>query len=188
MTSSQEVTQLLNRWSAGDKAALDELVPLVYTELRHLADGYLRHERSDHTLQPTALVNEAYIHLVDLKSVTWQNRAHFLCAAAQVMRHILVDHERRRRADKRGGGATKLSFDDAVNCFAEHDVNLLLLDDVLTALASVDAQMSRVVELRFFGGLTIAETAEVLNVSPATISRDWSTAKLWLLREMERRR
>jgi len=184
MAAPAGVTQLLSDASQGDAAALDALLPLVYDELRRLADAYLHRERSDHTLQATALVHEAYLRLVDQTNINWQNRAHFFSVAAQVMRHILVDYARTHQRQKRGGNLRKLSLDEAVGFFAERDVNLVALDDGLNDLARLDPQQSRIVELRFFGGLTIEEIAEVLQVSPATVSREWHTAKLWLHREM----
>ena len=184
MTSPKEVSRLLARWNNGHKQALDELMPLVYTELRQLADGFLRHERPDHTLQPTALVHEAYLRLVGSEEVAWQNRAHFLSICAQTMRRILVDHARARNTAKRGGLATRVTLGEAEDYTGETGVDLIALDDALTRLQEFDAQAARVVELRFFGGLTIEETAEVMKVSPVTVSREWATAKLWLLAEI----
>ena len=186
MTSPEVVTQLLVDWNNGDKAALDQLMPLVYAELHRLAASYLSRERSDHTLQPTALVNEAYLRLIKQNSVAWENRAQFFGIAAQMMRRVLVNHARDRHADKRGGHALRVSLDDAISFFEERDVNLVALDDALNGLAELDRQQSSIVELRFFGGLTIEEIAGQLNVSPATVKRDWSTAKLWLLREISK--
>jgi RNA polymerase sigma factor (TIGR02999 family) len=185
-TPSQDVTRLLVNWSNGDQAALEELAPLVYGELRRLAARYLRKERSDHTLQSTALVNEAFIRLVDQRSVKWQNRAHFFGVAAQMIRRILVDHARNRQAHKRGSGAPKLSLDEAIALPERRDLDLVLLDDALNSLAKVDAQQARIVELRFFTGLTVEETAEVLGISPATVKRDWVTAKAFLYRDISR--
>ncbi len=185
--SSQDVTRLLQDWSKGDQAALANLMPLVYNELRHLASRYLRRERAGHTLQTTALVHEAYLRLIDQNQVTWQNRAHFFGVAAQMMRRILVDHAREQHAEKRGGGAPRLSLDEAIGLAGERGVNLIALDDALSALAAIDPQQSRIVELRFFGGLTVEETAEVLGVSPATVKREWSMAKAWLYREISKR-
>src|SRR6185369_1245614 len=173
------ITQLLVEWSEGDRAALDQLTPLVYDELRRLARSYLRRERSDHTLQATALVHEAYIRLVDQHSVSWQNRAHFFGIASQMMRRILVNHALSRGAAKRGGSATKISLDETVN-FEQRDVDLIALNHALKELEELDLRQARIVELRFFGGLSIEETAEVVNLSPATVKREWSTAKLWL--------
>lgn len=181
------MTRLLQDWSKGDQAALANLMPLVYNELRHLASRYLRRERAGHTLQTTALVHEAYLRLIDQNQVTWQNRAHFFGVAAQMMRRILVDHAREQHAEKRGGGAPRLSLDEAIGLAGERGVNLIALDDALSALAAIDPQQSRIVELRFFGGLTVEETAEVLGVSPATVKREWSMAKAWLHREISKR-
>ncbi len=181
---AQDVTKFLIAWNEGDQSGLDQLLPAVYDELRRLARGYLRRERSDHTLQATALVHEAYLRLINQQQVTWQNRAHFFGVAAQMMRRILVNHAVAKAADKRGGQATKLSIDEAVSFAAERQVDLIALDDALKTLEQLDPQQSRVVELRFFGGLSIEETAEVLSVSPATVKREWQTAKLWLRRAM----
>jgi RNA polymerase sigma factor (TIGR02999 family) len=182
----QELTRLLVAWSNGDQAALDKLIPFVFEELRRLARRYMRRERPEHTLQTTALVNEAYLRLIDQRKVRWQNRAHFFAVAAQMMRRILIDHARNRRYVKRGGGGRLVSLDEAAVVSEERAAELLALDDALTALASIDTQQSRIVELRFFGGLTIEETAEVLAVSPATVKRDWNSAKAWLYREISR--
>lgn len=187
MSEPVAVTQLLAEASQGNQAALDALLPLVYNELRRLADAYLRNERRDHTLQATALVHEAYLRLVDQTSISWQNRAHFFSVAAQVMRHILVDHARNHNRMKRGSGAQKLSLDEAVSFFQERDINLVALDEALNELAKLDQQQSRIVELRFFGGLTNEEIAEVLKTSPATVSREWAIAKMWLHRELTTR-
>jgi len=159
---------------------LEELMPLVYDELRRLAAHYLRHERPDHTLQPTALVHEAYLRLVDQTQVRWQNRAHFFGIAANLMRQILVNHALSHRASKRGGTAIKLTLDEAAGLSKQRDVDLVALDEALTRLAALDSQPSRIVELRFFGGLSIEETAEVLRISPATVKREWTMAKAWL--------
>jgi RNA polymerase sigma-70 factor (ECF subfamily) len=174
------VTQLLVAWSDGDQAALDQLMPLVQQELRRLARSYMRGERRGHTLQTTALVNEAYLRLVDQKHVRWQNRAHFLAIAAQLMRRILVDYARRRQYQKRGGDALQVSLAEAESLSDEHSPDLVALDEALVSLAEIDPRRSRVVELRFFGGLNIEETAEILKVSPTTVERDWITAKAWL--------
>ncbi len=182
--SQANVTGLLLKWSHGDQQALQELMPLVYGELRRLAGRYLRRERSDHTLQSTALVHEAWMKLVDQRSVQWQNRAHFFAVAAQIIRRILVDYARNRHAAKRGAYACKLSLDEAIEVPKQRDVDLIALDDALDGLARIDPQQSRIVELRFFAGLSIDETAEVLHVSPATVKRDWVSAKAWLYREM----
>ncbi|HEX8072229.1 MAG TPA: sigma-70 family RNA polymerase sigma factor [Pyrinomonadaceae bacterium] len=187
MTSQTSVTQLLADLRNGDQAALDALLPQVYDELRRLADHYLRQERPDHTLQATALVHEAYLRLVDQTNISWQNRAHFFSVAAQVMRHILVDHARKAHAEKRGGGARRLSLDEAVSFFEQRDVNLVALDEALTELAALDAQQSRIVELRFFGGLTIEQIAEVLKITPGTVRYDWRMAKAWLHRALAAR-
>jgi RNA polymerase sigma factor (TIGR02999 family) len=184
--SSPDVTQILHEVSGGDRDAPARLMPLVYQELRRLANHYLQQERQDHTLQPTALVHEAYLKLIDQERVDWQNRAHFFGVAAQLMRRILVDHARRHRASKRGGFQQKLTLDEAADYSQPRDVDLLALDDALNALAQLDARQSRIVELRFFGGLTIEETAEALSVSPATVKVDWNMAKAWLRREIGR--
>jgi RNA polymerase sigma-70 factor (ECF subfamily) len=184
--SSPDVTQILQEVRGGERDAPARLMPLVYDELRRLADYYLRQERPDHTLQPTALVHEAYLKLVDQTRVDWQNRAHFFGVAAQLMRRILVDHARRHRASKRGGFQQKLTLDEAVDYSQPRDLDLVALDDALNALARFDERQSRIVELHFFGGLTIEETAEALGVSPATVKVDWSMAKAWLRREIER--
>lgn len=181
-----EVTRILATLSDGDRAAAAELLPVVYGELRALADRQLRKERIDHTLQATALVHEAYLRLVKGEPVTWENRGHFFRVAAAVMRHILVNHARDRGRLKRGGGRQKVPLDDAVAVFEERALDLVALDEALTRLAGYDVRPSRVVELRFFGGLTVDETAEVLGVSPRTVEGDWSTAKLWLLREISK--
>ena len=179
------ITQLLCEWSKGDQAALDQLMPLVYDELRRLARSYLRRERSDHTLQATALVHEAYLRLIDQHSVSWHNRAHFFGIASQMMRRILVNHALARGAAKRGGAATKLSLDETVG-FEQRDVDLIALDQALKELEALDLRQARIVELRFFGGLSIEETAEVVNLSPATVKREWSTARLWLRRQISK--
>lgn len=186
MQSVEGITQLLMRWSNGDKAALDELMPLVYGELRRLANRYLRRERLDHTLQPTALVHEAYLRLVDQENLTWQNRAQFFGMAATLMRNILVDRARLHKAAKRGGEQYKLSLSEADRISSRPDIDLVALDDALTRLAAIKPQHSQVVELRFFGGLTVEEVAEVLEVSRATVERQWSFARSWLRREMEK--
>ena len=186
MATSEGVTQLLARWRGGDQEALDELMPLVYAELRRLADRYLRREKGGHTLQPTALVNEAYIRLVGERGVEWENRAHFFGIAARRMRQILVEHARAQHREKRGGAQADymLSLTAADRHAARGDVNLLALDDALKALEEVDPRKCRVVELLYFGGLTIEEAAEALRVSPATVKRDWSMARAWLRREV----
>ena len=179
-------TELLRAWSQGDGSALDRLVPLVYEELHRLARRYMRQERPDHTLQATSLVNEAYLRLIDVNRVEWRNRAHFLALAAQMMRRILVEFARNRHRQKRGGGAVHVSLDDVHELPNSKDCDLAALSDALTGLGAFDARMSQVVELRFFGGLTVEETADVLNVSPETVMREWKTAKAWLLREIRR--
>lgn len=183
-TVSTPVTTLLVRWREGDRQALEELMPLVYEELRRLARHYLRQERSDHTLQSTALVHEAYLRLAGGNAPNWQNRAHFFGVAAHIMRQILVEHARGRDAAKRGGNVCKLALDDAVAPLQQIDVDVVALDRALTELSELDAQQGRIVELRFFGGLTIEDTSEVLGISPATVKRDWVTARAWLYRAM----
>ena len=185
MTASpREVTQLLVAWSDGDAAARDELMPLVYEELRRLAHRYMGRERTGHTLQTSALVNEAYLRLIDQSRVKWQNRAHFFGIAAQMMRRILVDYARSRGYAKRGGDARQVSLDEAAVVSEERATEVVALDDALKCLAEIDVRKSQIVELRFFGGLSIEETAEVLAVSPGTVMRDWTLAKAWLRREM----
>jgi RNA polymerase sigma factor (TIGR02999 family) len=186
MPSAKEVTQLLLEWSNGNKEAVAKLIPLVYDELRQLADRHLRRERPNHTLHTTALVHEAYLRLIDQHSVRWQNQAHFYAIAAQLMRRILVNYARDRHAIKRGGSAQKVSLDEALTVSASRNVDLVALDDSLISLASIDPQQSRIVELRFFGGLTIEETAEVLGISPATVKNKWSMARAWLHREISK--
>lgn len=187
VSPSSDVTQLLVNWNQGDPKALEALTPLVYDELRKLARRYLRRERPDHTLQSTALVHEAYLRMVDQRQVRWQNRAHFFGVAAQIIRRILVDHARAHNADKRGADAVKLPLDEAMAIPEARQIDLVALDDSLNSLASFDLQQGRIVELRFFGGLSIEETAEVLGVSPATVKRDWAMAKAWLYRDMTSR-
>jgi len=182
--SPQEVSQLLLAWSDGDQSALDKLVPLVYAELRRLASHYMSRERAGHSLQTTALVNEAYLRLVDYKRMRWEGRAHFFAVSAQLMRRILVEHARSHRYLKRGGGAPRVSLEEAAVISEERAADLVALDDAIESLAAIDQRKSRVVELRFFGGLSVEETAEVLKVSPLTVMRDWSTAKAWLYREL----
>jgi len=178
--SPGEVTQLLVDWGNGDKAALDRLTPLVHEELHRLAHYYMRRERPDHTLQTTALVNEAYVRLIDQKHVEFENRTRFFAIAAQLMRHILVDHARSRQYLKRGGGALKVSLDEAMAVIEERTSDLIALDDALNSLAAIDSRKVKVVELRFFGGLSVEETAAALNISPVTVMRDWRMAKAWL--------
>ena len=182
-TDNAEVSGLLRAWSEGDRAALDRLTPIVYDELRRLDIRYMRCERTDHSLQTTALVNEAYMRLVDYKSMQWQNRAHFFAVSAQLMRRILVEHARRHNL-KRGGGVQHVSFEDTAEVSGDRAADLGALDDALDALARIDPRKVQVVEMRFFGGLSVEETAEVLKVSPVTVMRDWSTAKAWLYREL----
>ena len=184
MPPRSDATELLLAWSNGDESAFDKLVPLVYQELRALAQRYMRHERPDHTLQATALVNEAYVRLIDVNRIQWQNRAHFLAVAAQTMRRILVEFARQRHRQKRGGDAARVRIDNVTEIAQDANADLVVLSDALSALATFDTRMSQVVELRFFGGLSVEETAGVLNVSPETVMRDWKTAKAWLLREL----
>jgi RNA polymerase sigma factor (TIGR02999 family) len=186
--SETGVTELLVHWSRGDQEALNKLIPLVYDELHKLARRHLRRERSDHTLQTTALVHEAYLKLIDQREANWENRVQFFAVAAQLMRRILVDYARRHRASKRGGDVYKLSLDEALVPFEEKDAELLVLDEALDRLATIDLQQSRVVELRVFAGLTLEETAQALNISPRTVRREWSMAKAWLHRQMKNQR
>jgi len=182
--SPQQVTQLLVAWTDGDGAALDKLMPLVHEELRRLAHHYMRGEGLGHTMQTSALVNEAYLRLVDQTNPHWQNRAHFFAISAQLMRQILVDYARKRRSRKRGGDVRQVSLDEEMIVSEERAANVVALDDALKSLAEIDPRKSQIVELRFFGGLSIEETAEVLAVSPGTVMRDWTLAKAWLLREI----
>ena len=184
--SPRNVTQLLTDWSHGDDAALKELTPLVYEELRRLAHYHMGRQRPEHTLQTTALVNEAYLRLVDSSQVQWQNRAHFFAMGARLMRRILVDFARSRGYQKRGGGRKQVSFTQALEVAEGPPTDVVALDEALQALAQVDERQSQVVELRFFGGLSLEETAEVLNVSRETVKRDWKVAKMWLLRHLRR--
>lgn len=181
---TRNITHLLKEWSEGDRQALDELTPLVYEELRQQAARYLRKERPNHSLQATALINEAFLRLIDVKDVQWQNRAHFFAIAANLMRRILVDHARRRDAEKRGGSQVCLTLDEGLAWANEPDVDLLAIDEALDRLAVIDEQQARVVELRFFSGLTVEETATALGISPKTVKRDWSVARAWLKREI----
>lgn len=183
---SRPVTELLVRWRQGDQQALQSLMPLVYSELRRLARHYLQGERSDHTLQSTALVHEAYMRLAGQNPPQWQNRAHFFAVSAQLMRQILVDYARSHRASKRGGDICRLALEEAGEKSQALDVDIVALDDALKSLAEMDSQQSRVVELKFFGGLSIEDTAEVLGVSASTVKRDWTTARAWLYRELDR--
>jgi RNA polymerase sigma-70 factor (ECF subfamily) len=180
--TAPRVTELLQAWSAGDRTALDRLVPIVHAELRRIARRYMRRERAGHTLQTTALINEAYLRLVDARHVRWQNRAHFFGVSASVMRRVLVDFARERGYRKRGGGERRVPLDDALLVAEAPDEDLLALDEALTALAEVDARKSRAIELRFFGGLSMEEAGLVLDVSPETVKRDCRLAKAWLLR------
>lgn len=179
-----DVTQLLRDWSAGSADARDELVGLVYAPLRDIAQRHLRSERDGHTLQPTALVNELYLRLVDQRQVDWNDRTHFFAVAAQVMRRILVDHARRRKSDKRGGGITPLTIGAALDVAAAENFDVVALDTALENLAAIFPQQARIVELRFYGGLTIDETAETLGISAATVSREWTMARAWLKRAL----
>jgi RNA polymerase sigma-70 factor (ECF subfamily) len=181
--SVSEISQLLRDWSGGDQSALERLTPIVYQELHRLARSHMRRERPGHSLQTTALVNEAYMRLVDYKRMEWQNRAHFFAASAQVMRRILVEHARRHNL-KRGGGVPHVSLDEAAVVGGNRSADLVALDDAMNDLARVDSRKVQVVEMRFFGGLSVEETAEVLKVSPVTVMRDWNTAKSWLYREL----
>ena len=183
-SASHAVTGLLLAWSRGEQAALEKLIPLVYAELRRIAHRYMNRERRDHTLQTTALVNEAYVRLIDASQVRWQDRAHFFAISAQLMRRILVDFGRSRSYLKRGGGAHKMPFEEGLAVSPSPGPDLVALDDALKRFAVKDARKSQVVELRFFGGLSVEETAEVLKVSPDTVQRDWRRAKAWLAREM----
>lgn len=183
--SSHEITRLLVAWGQGDQSALEELSPLVHSELHRLAHRYMSRERPGHTLQTSALVNEAYIRLIDWKNVRWQNRAHFFAVSAQLMRRILVDFARHRRYLKRSGGA-RVSLTEAAAFTVDRDADLVALDEALIALAEVDPRKSQVVEMRFFGGLSVEEVAEVLKVSKETVMRDWRLAKVWLLRELDK--
>ena len=182
--TSGRITQLLANWGGGDPAAREELIPLVYQELRVLASSYLRRERSEHTLQPTALVHEAYLRLVDQQNVNWENRHHFFGAAAQAMRRILVDHARGRLTEKRGGAFTKVPLTEAVLMSQQQPAQLLAVHESLGRLAAIDPQQGRVVELRIFGGLAVEEISAILGISSATVKRDWALAKAWLAREL----
>lgn len=182
---SHTVTQMLAEWSdSGNREALDKLMPIVYEELRRQAARYLKHERQGHTLQTTALVHEAYVRLIDQAGVRWQNRAHFYGIAAEMMRRILVDHARKRNAAKRGGDAVKVTLNEEVQPAPEQNLDLIAVDEALNRLAALDQQQARVVELRFFGGLNVEETAEVLGISDRTVKRDWSVARAWIRREL----
>ena len=182
-----QVTELLVEWSRGNQRALAQLIPLVHAELQRLARRHMARQRKGHTLQPSALVNEAYVRLVDLSRVRWQDRAHFFAMSSRLMRRILVDHARARQSLKRGAGGPHVSFDETLAVPAERALDLVALDDALEDLAAVDARKSQVIEMRFFGGLSVEETAEALKVSPDTVMRDWKLAKAWLLRQMRGR-
>ncbi len=181
---SHQVTKLLKDWGAGDESVPDKLMPLVYDELRRLAHQYMRREKPGHTLQTSALVNEAYVRLVDQSKIQWESRAHFFGIAARLMRQILVDQARRRNFAKRGGGAIRVSLNEATNVAQEQSASVMALDDALNRLEKIDPRKSRIVELRFFGGMSIEETAEALKVSPGTVMRDWTFARAWLQKEM----
>ena len=183
-TIQQEITHLLLKWSNGDSSALEQLIPMVYPELRRIARRYMGREKSQHTLQTSALINEAYLRLVDQQAVEWQDRAHFFAVAAQVMRHILIDHARRYQYRKRGGGAIRVDLDDVTVTSQERAAEFLALDGALSELFKIDPRKSRIVELRFFGGLTVEETAQVLEISAITVKREWRSARAWLLRKI----
>ena len=182
--NANHITEQLIAWSNGDQAALGQLIPVVYQELRRMADRFLRHEAPGHTLQPTALVHEAWLRLIDQTRINWQNRAQFFGVAAQMMRRILVDHAKTKHREKRGGDAVKLSLDEIINLSQERAADLIALDEALDALGNFDRRKCSVVELRYFGGLSVEETAEVLSVSPDTVMRDWKLAKAWLYQQM----
>lgn len=184
--SPEGVTELLKAWGNGEQEALDRLIPLVYSELHRIAHRYMERERRTHTLQPTALVHEAYERLIDLKRVSWQNRTHFFAVSAQVMRRVLVDYARAKRFSKRGGERRHVPLNETVAVFRDRQTDIVALDDALQTLAGIDERKGRVVELRFFGGLSIKEVADVLQVSQETVLRDWRLAKVWLLRELSR--
>jgi RNA polymerase sigma factor (TIGR02999 family) len=186
LNPSVEITGLLKAWGGGDQGAMDRLAPLISDELRRMARHYMRGERDGHTLQATALVNEAWLRLVDAAGVNWQDRAHFFAVSAQMMRRILVDSARARRSDKRGGPALRVNLDDAPELGSSKDRELVALDDALNALAQMDPRKARVIELRFFGGLSVEETAAVLKISDQSVMRDWKLAKAWLQREMKK--
>ena len=187
MPAPKEVTQLLIAWSNGDQEALDKLVPLIYDELRRIARRYMKREPAGHTLQTTALVNEAYLRLIEQKGMKWQNRAHFFAISAQLMRRILVSMARARYANKRGGEARQVSLDEALVISEDRAAELVALDEAMNELAALDPRRSRVVELRYFGGLSVEETAEVLKISPETVMREWKRAKAWLYTELNRK-
>ncbi|MEO8383202.1 MAG: sigma-70 family RNA polymerase sigma factor [Acidobacteriota bacterium] len=182
--SNAGVTELLLDWSRGERTALDRLLPLVQTSLHDIARGHLRRERPDHSLEPSALVNELYLRLVDQRQVSWRDRAHFFGVAAQIMRNILVDHARRRQSEKRGGGLQRVTLDGTMVADVNDRIDVILLDDALTRLEAIFPQQGRIVELRYFSGMTIEETAEALRISPATVKREWTLARAWLRRAM----
>jgi RNA polymerase sigma factor (TIGR02999 family) len=182
--SPDDLTRLLHAYGSGDRAALERLMPSVYNELRRLAAHYLRRERAGHTLQPTALVNEAYLRLVDQRNADWKNRAHFFAIAGQAMRRVLLDHAKARRRDKRGGAMARVTLDEGLLASPRHDLDIEALEEALGALAAIDARQVTIVELRYFGGLSVEETAEALGISPATVRRDWTVAKAWLRRAL----
>ena len=182
--SSAEITRLLRAWGGGDAAALEDLAPIVYVELRRMAQRHMRREKPGNTLQPTALVNEAYLRLVDIAEAGWQDRAHFFAVASQMMRRILVDAARARCAEKRGGGAVRVNLNESIDAMPDRGGQLVALDEALDALAKLDRRKARVIEMRFFGGLSVQETAEVLKVSQETVMRDWKLARAWLMREL----
>jgi RNA polymerase sigma factor (TIGR02999 family) len=182
----KEITQLLMAWGDGDKQALDRLMPFVYNELRRLAKNYMRNQRSDHTLQTTALVNEAYLRLIDSSQVRWQNRTHFFAISAQLMRRILVDFARAKKANKRGGDNQKITFDEQLPVSEEKESDLLALDEALQELALLNARQAQIVEMRYFGGMNEKEVAEALEISTRTVRRDWSVARAWLFRELKK--
>ena len=186
VVTSSPVTELLLQWNSGDDAAREKLIPLVYDELRRLSKQCLARQRSNHTLQSTALVHEAYLRLIGNSSISWNSRVHFFAVAAQLMRNILVDHARMKNAKKRGGGCVTLVLDDGLAVSKQRELDLVALDDALNGLAALDERQCRIIELRFFGGLSIDETSQALEISPATVKREWATAKIWLLREMSR--
>lgn len=184
--STSEVTELLLHWGRGDRTALDRLLPLVQQSLHEIARGLLRRERGDHSLEPSAIVNELYLKLVDQRQVSWRDRAHFYGVSAQIMRNVLVDHARRKQSEKRGGGMTRVSLSRSFAAPEANSIDVVVLDDALTQLEAVYPQQSRIVELRFFAGMTIEETAEALDISPATVKREWSMARAWLRRALKR--
>lgn len=187
VVSSVHVTQLLSNWSAGDSAAREALIPLVYDELRRIARAHLARQRSDHTLQSTALVHEAYLRMVGNSSMHFENRAHFFAVASQLMRRILVDHARKRSASKRGGTSLTLVLDETITPAAKSEIDLTVLDDALNRLGGMDPRQAQIVEMRFFGGLSVEETSKVLGISPATVKRDWMTARTWLFDQVSRK-